>query len=198
MTRFTSSVSSRGRLGYQLRFPISGKVVRGAGVAVLLALAIVAGGCSFRPSDTPEAVVEGALRSSARVVVAPAEYRSGLLPQSLADPWIARVEGEYRRWYASPKLDDMITGIHNVVGAALTEPGPIATSVDVTAIDVPSASVNGDEATVENATMSYIVHYAPGTWTDLEVPHSMECWYTLHRTADGWRVTDGPCNVSGG
>ena len=132
------------------------------------------------------------------MVVAPAEYRSGLLPHSLADPWIARVESDYRRWYASPKLDHMVTGIHNVVDAALAEPGPIATSVDVTGISVPSASVNGDEATVENATMSYIVHYVPGTWNDSDVPHSMMCTYALHRTSDGWRVTDGYCNVSGG
>lgn len=150
------------------------------------------------PTPSPEAVVEGALRSSAQALVAPTGYRPGLLSQSFGDAWVARVENDYRQWYASPKLDDMITGIHNVVGASQAGGYPIATSVDGMSIDVPSASVNGDEATVERATISYVIHYAPGPWTQLDVPYSMMCYYTLHRTPDGWRVTDASCTDSGG
>src|SRR5450756_2983354 len=76
---------------------------------LLVAVAIV--GCSgdtstasmatARPSQSsPEAIVEGALRSSAQALVAPPEYRSGLLSQSLGDAWVARVERDYRQWYA--------------------------------------------------------------------------------------------------
>jgi hypothetical protein len=148
--------------------------------------------------SSPEAIVEGSLRSSAQALVAPPEYRSGLLSHSLGDAWVARVESDYRQWYASPKLDDMITGIHNIVGASEAEPGPIATSVDGTWIDVPPTSVNGDEATVDDARISYVIHYAPGTWTQLDVPYAMMCYYTLHRTPDGWRVTDASCTDSGG
>lgn len=151
-----------------------------------------------RPSQaSPEAIVEGALRSSAQALVAPPEYRSGLLSQSLGDAWVARVERDYRQWYASPKLDDMITGIHNIVGTSEVGPYPIATAVDGTSIDVPSASVNGDEATVEMATISYVIHRVPGIW-QLDVPYSMMCYDTLHRTPDGWRVTDASCTDSGG
>jgi hypothetical protein len=173
---------------------------------LLVAVAIV--GCSGdtstasmatpRPSQSsPEAIVEGALRSSTRTLVAPPEYRSGLLSQSLGDAWVARVERDYRQWYASPKVDDMITGVHNIVGASEAGPYPIVTAVDGTSIDVPSASVNGDEATVEKATISYVIHRVPGIW-QLDVPYSMMCYYTLHRTPDGWRVTDASCTDSGG
>jgi len=196
MTRLTSSVSSQ--------------IVRSAGIAVLLALATVAGGCSSRPPGTPEAIVEGALRSTARALVAPPEYRSGVLSQSLGDAWVARVEGDYRQWYASPMLDQKLTGIHNIVSASEAGTYPIATSVDGTSIDVPSASVNGDEATVEKATISYVIHYAPGAGAvagagaapgagaQLGVPYSMMCFYTLHLRPYGWRVTDGSCTDSGG
>jgi hypothetical protein len=92
----------------------------------------------------------------------------------------------------------MNTGIHNVVGASEAGAYPIATSVDGTSIDVPSASVNGDEATVEKATISYVIHYAPGAGAQLGVPYSMMCYYTLHLRPYGWRVTDGSCTDSGG
>jgi hypothetical protein len=152
-----------------------------------------------RPSESsPEAIVDGTLRSSAQARVVPPEYRSGLLSQSLGDAWVARVEKDYRRWYAPPKLDDMITGIHNVAGASEAGGYPIVTSADGMSIDVPSASVNGDEATVDDATISYVMHYAPGAWAQLDVPYSMMCYYTLHRTPDGWRVTDAACSDSGG
>jgi hypothetical protein len=64
-------------------------------------------------------------------------------------------------------------------------------------IDVPSASVTSDEATVDDATISYVIHRAPGIW-QLDVPYSAICYYTLHRTVSGWRVTDGGCTDSGG
>lgn len=107
------------------------------------------------------------------------------------------MENDYRQWYASPMLDDMISGIHNIVGASETGPYPIAGSVDGMSIDVPSALVNGDEATVERATISYVIHNAPGIY-QLDVPYSAECYYTLHRTPDGWRVTQASCSDSGG
>ena len=152
-----------------------------------------------RPSESsPEAIVEDALRSSAQALIAPPEYRSGLLSHSLGDAWVARVESDYRQWYASPKLDDMITGIHNIVGASEAGAYPIATSVDGMSIRVPTASVHGDEATVEQATISYVIHRAPGPWTQPDVPYSAMCYDTLHRTPAGWRVTDASCTYSGG
>jgi hypothetical protein len=42
------------------------------------------------------------------------------------------------------------------------------------------------------------MHYASGAWAQLDVPYSMMCNYTLHRTPDGWRVTDAACSDSGG
>jgi hypothetical protein len=108
------------------------------------------------------------------------------------------VESDYRQWYASPKLDDMITGIHNIVGASEAGAYPIATSVDGMSIGVPTASVHGDEATVEQATISYVIHRAPGPWTQPDVPYSAMCYDTLHRTPAGWRVTDASCTYSGG
>ena len=151
-----------------------------------------------RPSQgSPEAIVEGALRSSAQAKVAPPEYRSGLLSQCSGDAWIGRVERDYRQWYASPMLDDMITGIHNIVGASEAGAYPIATSVDGMSIDVPSALVNGDEATVERATISYVIHNAPGIY-QLDVPYSAMCVDTLRLTPDGWRVTQASCSDSGG
>jgi hypothetical protein len=173
------------------------KVMRIASIAILLVGAVVVGGCA-RLSDSPEAVAEGALRSSAGAIVAPLAYRSGLIPKPLADAWIERVESDYGQWYGSPMLDSMVTGIHNVVGALATQPGPIAASVDISSMAIPPASVNGDEATVPEAMIAYVTHYVPGSWGQTDVPGSTMCTYTLHRTKDGWRVTDGSCNVSGG
>lgn len=198
MTRLTSSVRSQIRFSNKLGALIRTNLMRNAWISALLLLAIVASGCAYHVPGSPEAIVDGALRSSAQSVVAPPEYRKGVIAQSLADAWIQRVESDYRQWYASPMLDQEITGIHNVVAALVAQPGPIATSVDVSSIDVPSASVNGDEATFEDATIEYVTHYASGTWTQLDVPGVTMCIYTLHRTESGWRVTDGSCNVSGG
>ena len=206
MTGLASSSNSRVRLGCQFGRQTLSKVVRSAGIALLAAIPMAAGGCSFpagiskatAPSGTPEAIVEGALRSTARAFVAPSEYRSGLLTQPLADAWIARVESDDRQWYASPQLDDMITAVHHVVGGMETQPGPILASVDGMSIDVPSAIVSGDDAKVDDATISYVKHYAPGSWDQPDVPYSAMCYYTLHRTADGWRVTDASCTDSGG
>jgi hypothetical protein len=66
-------------------------------VIALLGSAIA--GCSAPAPDSPEAVVDGALRSSVEAVTAPAEYRSGPLPSAIATAWIARAEADYRRWY---------------------------------------------------------------------------------------------------
>jgi hypothetical protein len=116
---------------------------------------------------------------------------------ALGDAWIARVETDYRRWYASPMLDEKLAGIYNVVGASEAGGYPIVTSVDGVSIDVPAATVTGDEATVDRTTISYVRRQAPRIWP-VDEPYSAMCYDTLHRTAGGWRVTDEACSDSGG
>jgi hypothetical protein len=165
---------------------------------VALVLAALTASCSVRAPGSPEAITEGALRSSVQELVAPAAYRTGLLDPATGEAWLRRAASDYAQWYASPVLDQILTGIHNVVVAHEAQPGPIASSVEVTAIDVPSASVSGDEASVEYATIRYVTHYAPGTWTQEAVSGVTMCNFTLHRASSGWRVVDESCNVSGG
>jgi hypothetical protein len=154
-------------------------------------------GCGQHAPGSPEAIVEGALRSNLEALVAPPAYRSGLLTPELADSWVARAESEYRAWYASPTIDRMITGIHNVTGALMAQPGPIETSVDITMVDVPSATVDGDEATVDYATMSAVKHFAPEAGADADVVYGAMLSCKLHLTENGWRVTDASWTDSG-
>jgi hypothetical protein len=147
---------------------------------------------------SPETVAEGALRSRAEAEVAPPDYRCGKITDSQAAAWFDRVEREYRRWYASPMLDRMLAGLEMVVNSHRQDGVPIVASVDITSVHVPFASITGDVATVEEASISYVYHFVAETWSPTDVPGSTGCWYTLHRAAAGWRVVDASCNVSGG
>lgn len=166
-------------------------------VAIALFGSAIAG-CSAPAPDSPEAVVEGALRSSVEAVTAPREYRSGPLPSAIATAWIARAEADYGRWYRGPVLDQHLLGLHNVVSALMASPGPIPTSVDVQRIETGPVVVNGDTAHVQQASIWYVTHYAPGTWSEADVSGVTMCRYDLRLTAGVWRIETDTCNVSGG
>ena len=166
-------------------------------VAIVLFGSAIAG-CSAPAPDSPEAVAEGALRSSVEAVTAPAEYRSGPLPSAIATAWIARAEADYGRWYRGPVLDQHLLGLRNVVSALMVSPGPIPTSVDVQRIETGPVVVTGATAHVRQASIWYVTHCAPGTWSEADVSGVTMCEYDLRLAAGSWRIETEACNVSGG
>ncbi len=173
----------------------------GLNVNRLAAIVVLAGmvlGCAGPSPQSPDSIVQGALRSSVEYVVAPAAYRSGLLPAALATEWIARAESDYGQWYRGPALNQHLLGLRNVVGALTTQAGPIATSVEVKRIEADPAVVDGDYARVDQASIWYVTHYAAGTWNPADVPGVTMCHFGLRRASGEWRVEDEGCNVSGG
>lgn len=165
--------------------------------ALVVAVGFLAA-CAAPAPGLPDTIVQGALRSSVEVLVAPAGYRSGLLSPALAAQWTARAEADLRQWYRGQALDEHLAGLHNIVGAAETQPGPIATSVDIEHVNGGAVNPDGDTGRVDEATIWYRTHYAPGTWNIPDIEGVTMCHFELRRVDGAWRVETQGCNVSGG
>jgi hypothetical protein len=80
----------------------------------------------------------------------------------------------------------------------MVSPGPIPTSVDGQRVETGPVVVSGDTAHVQQASIWYVTHYAPGTWSEADVSGVTMCEYDLRQTAGAWRIETEACNVSGG
>jgi hypothetical protein len=165
---------------------------------VVAALVALCGGCVDAAPDPLDGVVRGALRSSVDYLVAPPGYASGVLRPGLAAEWLARGESEVRQWYRGASLAQQLLGLRNVVEAHTTAAAPIAVSVDFRQVEFGTTSVDSDHARVDQGTITYVTHYAPGTWDPVDVPGVSMCQLELSRANGEWRVDEMACNVSGG
>lgn len=71
------------------------------------------------------------------------------------------------------------------------------TSLDIQSIDVPKAVVDGNQATIDGASMEYTTHFAPNTFAELKVAGTVMCRFDLHLDDAEWRVFGGACNEGG-
>lgn len=164
---------------------------------VTLALGLtVASGCAV--AITPEQAAEGALRSRLNATVAPAGYRSGVLPPEMAEAWRSRVANELMPWYSESLMRSHLGGTTNVTASLMEQPGPIVISVDVVRLHMPPASIDGESARISEAAIEYTTHFAPGTWGEAQVDGTTMCRFDLERVDGRWLVVDEACNESGG